>query len=190
MKRLVASACAMMLASSSFVLAKDTNAKTVYCTQGLDGTWSLFRFKPLIKVNGGTVFAELTFEGNILDEVRLRRFYKDSELAFDYTFDASGRLVGLHGSVQVKSVPPPGADPAFAIELADWLAEAELTPGGDGKIPPHHVIYTREKDKIDKPDGADTYIARFNEAPVYRTIQNVPCAAMMKEAEKMNATQE
>jgi hypothetical protein len=188
-RRGAALAGAMVLASSSMVLAKDS-AKPIYCTQDANGEWSLQRFKPLIQVQGGTVFAEMTFEGSVLEEVRLRRFYKDSELAFDYTFDASGRLVGLHGSVQVKSVPPPGADPAFAVELADWLAEAELTPGGDGKIPPHHVMYSREKDRIDKPDNADVYIGRFDEAPVYRTIQSVPCAAMLKEAEKMNATQD
>jgi hypothetical protein len=179
----------MVLASSSMVLAKDT-AKPIYCTQDASGEWSLHKFKPLIQVQGGTVFAEMTFEGNVLEEVRLRRFYKDSELAFDYTFDGAGRLTGLRGSVQVKSVPPPGADPAFAVELADWLGEAELTPGSDGRIPPHHVFYSREKDRIDKPEDADVYIGRFNDAPVYRTIQAVPCAAMLKEAEKMNATQE
>jgi hypothetical protein len=187
--RLAALAGAMVLASSPTVPAKDA-AKQVYCTQDAAGKWSLHQFKPLIEVQGGTVFAEMTFEGSALEEVRLRRFYKDSELAFDYTFDASGKLIGLHGSVQVKSVPPPGADPAFAVELADWLGEADLTPGSDGRIPPHHVLYSREKDRIDKPDGADVYVGRFNEAPVYRTIQSVPCAAMLKEAEKMNATQE
>jgi hypothetical protein len=180
----------MMLAVSSSVFAKDLNAKAVYCTQGKSGEWSLHRFKPLIAVHGGTVFAEMMFEGSVLEEVRLRRFYGDSELAFDYTFDASGRLTALHGSVQVKSVPPPGADPAFAVELADWQGEADLLPGSDGKIPPHHIFYSREKDRIDKPEGADVYVGRFDQAPVFMTIQSVPCAALLKEAEKMNATQE
>ena len=81
-------------------------------------------------------------------------------------------------------------DPAFAVELADWLGEADLSPGTDGKIPPHHVLYSREKDRIDKPENADAYVARFNDAPIYLTIQSVPCAAMLKEAEEMNATQE
>jgi hypothetical protein len=188
-RRSAALAAAMVLASSPMVLAKDA-AKPIYCTQEASGKWSLHRFKPLIQVNGGTVFAEMTFAGRALEEFRLRRFYKDSELAFDYIFDASGSLTRLHGSVQVKSVPPPGADPASGIDLADWLADAELTPDSDGRIPPHHVLYTREKDKIEKPDNADVYIGRFNEAPVFRTIQSVPCAAMLKEAEKMNATQE
>jgi hypothetical protein len=183
-------ACAMVLAASSFAFARDPNAKEVYCTQGADGGWSLHRFKPLIKVQGGTVFAEMMFDGAVLEEVRLRRFYADSELTFEYTFDASGRLVGLHGSVTVKSEPPPGVDPGAALELADWLGEADITPGIDGRIPAHHVMYSREKDRIDKPEGAEKYVGRFEDAPVYRTIQNVPCAALLKEAETMNATQE
>ena len=182
--------CTTMLAAAPAGLAKDPNAKVVYCIQEADGAWNLNPFKPLIQVQGGTVFAEMSFEGSVLEEVRLRRFYVDSELAFDYTFDASGKLTGLRGSVTVKSVPPPGADPGPGFELADWLGEADLLPGSDGKIPPHHVFYSREKDRIDKPSNADPYIARFDDAPIYRTIQNVPCAAMLKEAEKMNATQE
>jgi hypothetical protein len=179
-----------VLATSSASFAKDPNAKPVYCTQGADGQWSLHQFKPLIEVQGGTVFAEMTFDGSVLGEVRLRHFYKDSELAFDYTFDASGRLTGLRGSVQVRSVPPKGATAGQDFELADWLGEAELTPGRDGRIPPHHVLYSREKDRIDKPENADAYVGRFDQAPVYLTIQSVPCAAMLKEAETMNATQE
>jgi hypothetical protein len=186
----IVGACAMVLIASSSALARDPGAKAVYCTQGRNSVWSLHRFKPLIRVEGGTVFAEMMFAGATLDEVRLRRFYADSELAFEYSFDASGRLVALHGSVQVKSAPPPGADAGAALELADWLGEADLTPGSDGKIPPHHVMYSREKDKIDKPDGAEKYVGRFDGAPLYTTVQSVPCAAMMKEAEKMNATQE
>jgi hypothetical protein len=180
----------MVLASSPTLFAKDPNAKPVYCTQGPNGDWSLHRFKPLIKVEGGTVFAEMSFAGHVLEEVKLRRFYSDSELAFDYTFDSSGRLVALHGSVTVKSVPPAGADPGPGFELADWIGEADFFPRRDGTIPPHHVYYSREKDRIDKPENADKYVGRFDQAPVYWTIQNVPCAAMLKEAEKMNATQE
>ncbi len=54
MSRVLAGACAMLLASSSVVLAKDGGSRTAYCTQGADGGWNLSRFKPLIKVNGGT----------------------------------------------------------------------------------------------------------------------------------------
>jgi hypothetical protein len=189
-RRGAAYACAMLLAASPVMHAKDASSKAVYCTQAANGQWSLHRFKPLIQVQGGTVFAELWLEGAVLDELKLRRFYKDSELAFDYSFDASGKLVGLRGMVQVKSVPPPGAELGPGFELADWVGEADLLPGSDGRIPPHHVFYSREKDRIDKPDGAEKYVGRFEDAPVYRTIQSVPCAAMLKEAETMNATQE
>jgi hypothetical protein len=169
--------------------AKETTGKAVYCTQGDKGDWTVQRFKPLIKVGGGTVFAEFSFDGSALKKVRLRRFFADSELAFDYTFDASGKLANLRGSVSVRTVGPtlPGdTDPPL---FADWLGEAELTPGSDGKIPPHHVAYSREKDRIDKPDDADKYIARFYEAPIYKTVESVPCGAQMKEAERMNAEQ-
>ena len=91
--------------------ASGPNAKAVYCTQAADGQWSLHRFKPLIQVQGGTVFAEMSFADSVLEEVKLRHFYADSELAFDYTFNASGHLVALHGSITVQSVPPPGAVP-------------------------------------------------------------------------------
>jgi len=190
MTRFTTCACAMVLAASSTVLARDPKVKTVYCTQEANGVWSLLQFRPLINVLGGTVFAEMTLEGGALQEVKLRRFFADSELAFDYTFDASGRLAGLHGTVTVKSVPPPGAIVSPGFVLDDWLGDADLMPGSDGKIPPHHVSYSRDKDRIEKPDGAEKYVGRFNDAPVYWTIQSVPCAAMLKEAEKINATQE
>jgi hypothetical protein len=185
----------MILACSSPLFAKDPTAKdptakAVYCTQGPDGQWSLHRFKPLIKVQGGTVFAEMSFAGSVLEEVKVRHFSPGSELAFDYTFYPSGLLAGMHASVTVKTVPPPGADPSMTVDLADWLGEADLAARSDGTILPHHVLYSREKDRIEKPDEADKYIGQFDHAPVYWTIQSVPCAAMLNEAEKMNATQE
>jgi hypothetical protein len=181
----------MTLAASSSLLAKEHATKAVYCIQGPKGDWTLQRFKPLIAVQGGTVFAELSFAGTGLGELKLRRFYGDSELAFDYTFDSAGKLTGLHGTVQVKTVAPPGEDTdGMPMVFADWLGEADLLPGSDGKIPPHHVVYSRESDRIDKPDDADKYIARFYEAPIYTSTQAVPCAAMLQEAERMNATQE
>jgi len=190
MKLSAAGACVLLLAASAMAFAKEPKAKPAYCTQETNGEWSLQQFKPLINVLGGTVFTEMTFKESMLQEVRLRRFYTDSELAFDYTFDASGQLTGLHGTVTVKSVPPPGAVVTPGFELADWLGDADLLPGSDGRIPPHHVLYTRGKDRIEKPYDAEKYIGRFNDAPVYLTIQSVPCAAMLKQAEKMNATQE
>ncbi len=180
--------CAVLLAP--LAMAKDPAAQPVYCWQGSKGEWSLHRFKPLIKVQGGTVFAEMTFTSGVLQEVRVRRFTAESELAFDYIFDATGKLVGLKGSVSVHSTGPTIPGETEAPVFADWLGEAELTPGDDGRIPPHHVLYSREKDRIDKPDDADKYIAQFNDAPIYKTTAAVPCAAMIKEAVRMNAAQE
>jgi hypothetical protein len=189
-RRLFAWAGIAAFAASPVGPAKEPAGKAVYCWQGTKGDWSLQRFKPLIKVQGGTVFAEMTFDGTALREVRVRRFTAESELALLYTFDGAGRLMGLKGSVSVKTVGPTIPGETERPLFADWVGEAELTPGEDGKIPAHHVLYSREKDRIDKPDDADKYIGQFDSAPVYKTIQSVPCAAMLKEAEKMNATQE
>jgi hypothetical protein len=188
--RRVACTGAVALAAWSPMLAKDPGAGVVYCTQGAKGEWGLQRFKPLIAVQGGTVFAELTFTGGELAEVKLRRFYADSELAFDYTFDAAGRLTGLRGSVSVQSTGPALPGDTEPPLFANWLGQAELTPGTDGKIPAHHVMYSREKDRIEKPDDAEKYVVRFNDAPIYTTVASVPCASMMKEAVRMNATQD
>jgi hypothetical protein len=175
---------------SPAMLANAPGSKAVYCWQGAKGDWSLQRFKPLIRVGGGTVFAEMSFAGGVLEEVRVRRFFADSELAFDYTFDGAGKLAGLKGSVSVRTVGPTIPGETEPPVFADWVGEADLLPGSDGKIPPHHVLYSRDKDRIDKPDDADKYIGQFNEAPVYSTAQSVPCAARMKEAVRMNAEQQ
>jgi hypothetical protein len=190
MTRCSTCACAVLLAASSTALAKDPAPRVLFCLQEANGAWSLLQFRPLVEVLGGTVFTEMTFKGSVLQEVKLRRFFADSVLLFDYTFDDVGRLTALHGNVTVKSVPPPGAIVPAGFELSDWLGDADLMPGSDGRIPPHRVSYSREKDRIDKPYDAEKYVTRFNDAPVYLTIQSVPCAAMTKEAEKMNATQE
>jgi hypothetical protein len=141
------------------------------------GVGALQHFKPLIKVGGGTVFAEMTFAGGALAEVKVRRFAADSELAFDYMFDGAGMLTELKGSVTVHSTGPTIPGETEPPVFADWLGEAELTPGSDGKIPLHHVMYSREKDRIEKPDDADKYVGQFNDAPVYATIQR-PCRVL------------
>jgi hypothetical protein len=186
----VVGVCAAVLLVAPVGMAKDPAARPVYCWQGANGSWSLQQFKPLIKVGGGTVFAELTFAGGALAEVKVRRFGADSELAFDYIFDDRGKLAALKGSVTVRSTGPTIPGETEPPVFADWLGEAELTPGSDGKIPLHHVVYSRENDRIEKPDDADKYVGQFNDAPVYATTASVPCAAMMKEAERMNAAQE
>ena len=90
----------VLLMFSSFVFAAKRKTKAVYCTQSADGAWRLQRFQPLINPRAGTVFAELSFAGTMLEAARLRRFYPDREVVFDYKFDGAGRLTALVGSVE------------------------------------------------------------------------------------------
>src|SRR4030088_712700 len=87
----------VLLMFSSFVFAAKRKTKAIYCTQSADGAWRLQRFQPLINPRAGTVFAELSFAGTMLEAARLRRFYPDREVVFDYKFDGAGRLTAWLG---------------------------------------------------------------------------------------------
>ena len=82
----------VLLMFSSFVFAAKRKTKAVYCTQSVNGAWRLQRFEPLINPRAGTVFTELSFAGTMLEAARLRRFYRDREVVFDYKFNSAGRL--------------------------------------------------------------------------------------------------
>jgi hypothetical protein len=125
LKRIAAGSCSLMLAATT-ALADGGAVKAVYCWQETKGEWSLHRFKPLINPQGRTVFAEMSFEGSALGEVRLRRFYPSTEVVFDYKFDPAGKLNGLKGTVSV---------------FGEWTAEANLFPNEDGTVPPYRVSY-------------------------------------------------
>jgi hypothetical protein len=166
-----------LLMFSSFAFAAKRKTKAVYCTQAPNGTWSLQRFEPLINPRAGTIFAELSFAGPTLEGARLRRFYPNREVVFDYKFDGGGRLTALLGSVEL---------------WGQWLGEADLYPETDGKVGTVHVKYYRasSRDRISLPEDADEYTAELSGVPVYRTIESLPCSGSLHEAEKMNATQE
>jgi hypothetical protein len=164
---------AMALPSMAF--AKDRDVKLVFCVPEAGGSWSLQRYKPLIDPRAKTVFAEMSFADHQLLELRLRRFSPRSEVVFDYKFDATGRLNALEGSVKV---------------FGSWEGEANLLPDADGTVPPYQIVYRQNYAQVRKPDDAADYISLLKDAPIYQTVQAVPCAAMMKEAEGMNATQE
>jgi hypothetical protein len=153
---------------------KPTQVKLVFCVPGSQG-WSVQRFKPLIDPRAKTEFAEMSMAGPLLLEFKLRRFSEKVETVFDYKFDDSGRLNSLLGSVTV---------------FGAWVAEANLIPNADGSVLPHRVTYRRNDQPVPKPDDAADYLGLLDRVPIYRTVQAVPCAAMLKEAEKMNATQE
>jgi hypothetical protein len=167
----------VLLMFSSFLFAAKRKTKAVYCTQSADGAWSLQRFEPLINPKAGTVFTELSFAGTVLEAARLRRFYSDREVVFDYKFDNAGRLSSLLGSVEM---------------WGQWLGEADLTPGADGTVGSVHVKYYRgsSRDLISRPEDAEAYTAELSSVPIYRTIESLPCGGSLHEAEKMNATQE
>jgi hypothetical protein len=167
----------MVLAASSSPGAKagkPTQVKTVFCVPGRE-SWDVQRFKPLIDPRAKSEFAEMSLAGPLLLEFKLRRFSEKTETTFDYKFDADGRLNALSGSVTV---------------FGAWVGEANLFPNADGSVPAIHVKYRREGEVIPKPDDATDYIGLLDAVPVYRTVQAVPCGAMLKEAETMNATQE
>jgi hypothetical protein len=123
------------------------------------------------------VFAEISFAANTVESARLRRFYPDHEVVFDYKFDSTGRLTGLLGSVDV---------------WGQWLGEADLYPEADGTVGKVHVKYYRasSRDTIARPEDAEEYTAELSSVPIYRTPESLPCGGSLQEAEKMNATQE
>jgi len=167
----------VLLMFSSFVFAAKRKVKAVYCTQAAGGTWRLQRFEPLINPRAGTVFAELSFAGTMLEAARLRRFHPDREVVFDYKFDNAGRLTALLGSVDV---------------WGQWLGEANLYPESDGTVGSVHVKYYRGvgRDPISRPEDAEDYTAELSSVPIYKTIESLPCGDSLQQAEKMNATQE
>jgi hypothetical protein len=167
----------VLLLFSSSVFGAKRKTKAVYCTHAMNGVWSLQRFQPLINPRAGTVFAELSFAGPVLEAARLRQFYPDHEVVFDYKFDSAGRLTALLGSVEM---------------WGQWLGEANLYPEADGTVGSFHVKYYKpeSRDLISHPDDAEEYAAELSRVPIYRTIESLPCGGSLQEAEKMNATQE
>jgi hypothetical protein len=167
----------VLLMFSSFVFAAQKKTKAVYCMQAANGAWKLQRFEPLINPRAGTVFTELSFAGTMLEAARLRRFYPDREVVFDYKFDGGGRLTALVGSVEL---------------WGQWLGEANLYPEADGRVSNLSVKYYRasSRDRINRPEEADAYTGELSRVPIYRTIESLPCGGSLQEAEKMNATQE
>jgi hypothetical protein len=96
---------------------------------------------------------------------------------YEYKFTEDGKLLALHG---------------YLRRWGRWIAEADLFPDSDGTIPPPEVKYRFSQDGgviSDPEEGAD-YTKVFTTVPVYRTIAEIPCAVLLKEAEKMDATQE
>jgi hypothetical protein len=162
-------------AMPSPLLAKPVLTKVVFCVPAANGAWSLARYKPLIDTRAKTTFAELTIADHNLLEFRLRRFSDGAEAAFDYKFDPQGKLNAMEGTVSV---------------FGSWVGTANMLPDADGTTTPYEVKYSRNDKRVPRPEDAADYIAQLDHAPIYRTVNDAPCGEMLKEAEKMNATQE
>jgi hypothetical protein len=168
----------LLFFSSSFLIAAPRRAKAIYCTQAAEGGWGLQRFRPLINPEAKSEFAEMSFTGPVLETVRLRRFHPGYEVVFEYKFDAAGKLTALLGSVEAWE--------------DHWRAEADLYPESDRTLGPIHLKYYRStgRDQIPRPEDATHYTGELSKVPIYRTTESLPCGGLLKEAEKMNATQE
>jgi hypothetical protein len=163
-----------VLAAPVAKAAKPIQVRLMFCVPMSQG-WSIQRFKPLIDPRANTEFAEMSMAGSQLLEFKMRHFSERAETAFDYKFAGDGRLNSIHGSITV---------------FGSWVGEANLMPDSDGSVPEHHVTYRSNNQQVQRPDDAADYVGVLDKFPIYRTAQAVPCAAMLKEAEKMNATQE
>ena len=167
----------LALLFTSSVFSAERKTKAVYCVRASHGEWSLQRWRPLINPRSDMVFTQMSFTGAVLDAVRLRRFHPDYEVVFEYRFNSLGKLTGLMGSVEL---------------WGQWTAEANLYPEKDGTVGPVEAKYysPRNRDHVARPEDSREYEAELSKAPVYMTIQSLPCGSMLQEAEKMNATQE
>jgi hypothetical protein len=162
---------------SSVIFAREKRRpNSLYCTQAKDGSWQSQSFQPLINPQARMAFFEIEFAAKRVDAVRLRRFFPDHDVEFDYKFDLNGKLNSLIGSVAV----PRG-----------WVGEADLFPEADGTISNVHVRYYKPgtTDRILDPEDAGRYTAELSKVPIYRTVESLPCAGSLQDAEKMNATQ-
>jgi hypothetical protein len=166
-----------VLSISAAWAEKPKTDRSYFCVTSTGGAWALQAYPPLIDLNRQTVFLQAIYDGPRLELIRIRRYNPAYELVFEYKFDQAGKLGALHGMLR---------------KWGDWLAEADLFPAADGKVPPPRVRYSGGygRDNMTEPEDGPNYTPAFLQVPVYRTIQEIPCAGLLKEMEKKNATQE
>jgi hypothetical protein len=169
--------CVLSIALSGSLHAAKLKTRSVYCVDQGSETWSLQRYQPLINPRGKTHFVQLSFSGATLEAARLRRFYPEYEVSFEYRYDSQGRLTGLKGSVEFWN---------------RWIGSADLYPEEDGSIPQRRVrfISPRGGEEVARPEEWQDFDPLLRDVKVYRTIDSLPCGGRLQEVEKMNATQE
>jgi hypothetical protein len=173
----------MRFTASAFLLIPPAvNASTLkehslYCVPREDDSWVVQIYSPLIDTRSGTRIVQATYSGPTLTHVLVKRYTDRYELLYDYKFAEDGKLVAITGYLQ---------------RWGRWLAQADLTPDSDGLVPRPQVMYRRHAAGgviVDPEDGPHETII-FQTVPVYRTVDETPCAVLFQKAEKLNATQE
>jgi hypothetical protein len=141
-----------------------------------DGQWKLQGYPPLIDEKAGAVFEQAIFTGKWLSKVRLRSFREDYQVTVEYRFNESGELVGTRAGIQRGEL---------------WYAEANLYSDGRGGVSEPSVTYSYRPGglAISTPEDGRDYTPMFATVKIYKTTDEIPCAELLKEAEKMNATQ-
>jgi hypothetical protein len=149
-------------------------ASTTFADAG-DGRWTLQGYPPLVDTHTGTVYEQATFTGKWLSKVRLRSFRRDYELSIEYKFNEQGKLTETVGGVR---------------QGTEWYAEASLYPDGKGGVKPPEVTYShvRGGKQILQPEDGHYYMPMLMTARLYKTKDEIPCAGLLMEAEKRNAT--
>jgi len=139
--------------------------------------WVVQPYAPLVDTKKGTKVEQVVYTGALLSHVLMKSYNDRYELMYDYRFDQNGRLVQLR---------------AYLERWGQWLAEADLYPDQSGLIPNPDVHYRLSQFGGIVPDPKDgaNETKVFLTAPVYWSVAQVPCAVLLREAEKMNATQE
>jgi len=163
--------------SSTVVFAKPRQDRNRYCVLSADGTWALQGYPPLIDLHSKLIFEQVSYEGPTLELIRVRRFDPAYELVVEYKFNPEGQNVAMHGLLR---------------RWSRWVAEADLYADGAGKVNRPDVKFYRAAggNVMTEPEDGSQYLGLFASVPVYRTIEDIPCAGLLKEAEKKNATQE
>jgi hypothetical protein len=141
-----------------------------------DGRWTLQGYPPLVDTRNGTVYEQATFTGKWLSKVRLRSFRRDYELSIEHKFNEQGKLTETVGGIR---------------QGTEWYAEASLYPDGKGGVKQPEVTYSHVQGghAIVQPDDGRYYTPMLMTARLYKTKDEIPCAGLLMEAEKMNATQ-
>lgn len=154
----------------------NTQDHTRFCIRnGKD--WMVQSYAPLVDTRNGTFIEQAVYSGGLLTHIVVKSYNQRYELLYDYHFNEGGRLIALH---------------AYLQKWGSWLADADLNPNSDGSVPQPDIRYRLDTGGgiiTDPKDGSD-YTQVFRSVPVYWTEASVPCAALLQQAEKTNATQE